>query len=105
MSSNNMLLTMQVTSQGLKDGVADAESGKSSGRFARFDEACLRLSEMSKAGKLPGAFFGRICNVAHGSGAGAAIAVNAVAREAVNLVSISSLQHKEVYRGQMGLSA
>ena len=41
---------------------------------------------MSKAGKLPGAFYGRLCNIAHVSGLGAAAALNAVAKEAINLV-------------------
>ncbi len=81
------LLVMQVGCQCLRDSIGDADSGKDSGRFARFDGACLRLSEMSKAGKLPGTFFGRICNVAHVSGLDAAAAVSAVAKEAINLVS------------------
>ena len=46
---------------------------------------------MSKAGKLPGAFYGRICNIAHVSGLNAAPAVNAVAKEAINLVCPPSL--------------
>ncbi|CAL5221331.1 g3506 [Coccomyxa viridis] len=80
-------LQAQVRCQGLRGSLADAESGKGTGRYARFDEACLRLSEMSKAGKLPGAFYGRICNIAHVSGLNAAPAVNAVAKEAINLAT------------------
>ncbi len=84
---------MQVRCQELRDSIADAESVKGTGRYARFDEACLRLSEMSKAGKLPGAFSGRICNIAHVSGLNAAAAVNAVAKEAINLVRTPAIMH------------
>ena len=89
----NILLTMQVQCQCLTDSIGAADNRRDSGRFARFDGACLRLSEMSSAGKLPGAFFGRICNIAHVSGSDAAAAVNAVAKEAINLVGSQFILH------------
>jgi len=87
-----MLPSMQVKCQGLRDTAADAGTRHANSCFARFDDACLKLAEMSRAGKLPGEFFGRLCNTAHVSGADAAAAVNAVAKEAINLVGSARIR-------------
>ena len=78
---------MQVNTQALKQAASNAEDGGAGSRFARFDQACLELFQMGRAGKLPGAFFGRVCNIAQVVGMDSAAATNAVAKEAVNLVS------------------
>jgi hypothetical protein len=75
-----------VTRQELKDSSRSAEGGHGDARYARFDNACLELAEMGRAGKLPGAFYGRLCNIALLSDMQAAVAVNSVVQEAVNLV-------------------
>ena len=78
---------MQVNTQALKQAASNAEGSEAGSRFARFDQACLELSQMGRAGKLPGAFFGRVSNIAQVIGMDFAAAANAVAKEAVNLVS------------------
>lgn len=80
------LLPVQVTCQELKDGARSAEGGHGDARYARFDDACVELAEMGRAGKLPGAFYGRLCNIALLSDMQAAVAINAVVKEAVSLV-------------------
>ena len=77
---------MQVNTQALKQAASTAEDGEAGSRFARFDQACLELYQMGRTGKLPGAFFGRVCNSAQVIGMDSAAAANAVAKEAVNLV-------------------
>ena len=78
---------MQVNTQPLKEAASNAENGQSGSRFARYDQACLELYQMGRTGKLPGAFFGHVCNIAQVTGMDSATAANAVAKEAVNLVN------------------
>ena len=82
------LLPNQVTCQELKDGARSAKGGHGDARYARFDDACVELAEMGREGKLPGAFYGRLCNIALLSDMQAAVAVNAAIKEAINLVRI-----------------
>ena len=82
-----LLCYVQVNTQALNQAASNAEDGEAGSRFARFDQACLELFQMGRAGKLPGTFFGRVCNIAQVVGTHSAAAVNAVAKEAVNLVS------------------
>ena len=78
---------MQVNTEALKQAASNAEDGEAGSRYARFDQACLELFQMGRVGKLPGAFFGRVCNIARVVDMDSAAAANAVAKEAVNLVS------------------
>ncbi len=79
-------LPVQVACQELRERARAAEGGHGGAQYARLDGACMELAEMGRAGRLPGAFYGRLCNVAFLSDNQAAAAVNAVIKEAINLV-------------------
>ena len=87
--SESLPCCVQVNTQALKQAASHAEDGEAGSRFARFDQACVELFQMGRTGKLPGAFFGRVCNIAQVVGMDSAAAANAVAKEAINLVSCS----------------
>ena len=71
----------------MRQAVSNAEDSQGGSSFARFDQACLDLFQRGKTDRLPGAFLGRVCKIAQVIGMDSAAAVNAVAKETVNLVS------------------